>query len=319
MTINIIQLEDEGKTCVKLLLIGSVVIASLGLLQQIIAPAAGGLTTTAGYARANTLGSFLLIMIGISMGMYLYDTSKLSLIYFGIFVLLLGTLVFTKSRGAYVSVVPLVGIIAYITRSGKLITIMILGLLFVVSLMFMDVIFTGKVKLLADLHSDDFTQQFQSISDMATKGLQADSSMAARVAFWKASFPKMLKYPFLGRGVGSIALGTADNQYVREILETGLVGFLCLIYMNIVILAASHRVFVMSKDPLIKGFSAGFLGGHVGMLVHAMTISNFYTILTMEVFWFVTALIMLFEYAQRHPEVSAILVSKEKKNATIEP
>ena len=172
--------------------------------------------------------------------------------------------------------------------------------------MFLDNFFTGRIKLLADLHSDDFSHQFQSITDVATKGVKADSSMAARVAFWEASIPKMVKHPFLGRGVGSIALGTADNQYVREMLETGLLGLLCLLYMNIVILTASRRVFMTTQDPLIKGFSAGFLGGHVGMLVHAVTISNFYTILTMEVFWFVTALIMLFEYQQRNSEDSTI-------------
>ncbi len=296
MTINILDTQEEGKTCVKLLLGSAIIIALLGIIQQILFPVAGGITTTAGYGRANTLGSFLLIVIGISLGVYLYEQSKKSILLFLLFLVLFATLIFTKSRGAYVSVIPVIFVLGYITKSRRFINIIVLALITITGLATMDIFFSGKLKILSQIHSDDFGQQFQSISDVATKGVKADSSLDARVSFWKGSIPEMIKYPLLGKGVGSIGLGTADNQYIREILETGFIGLICFLYMNYIIAKTTLDLFRIANDSVIKGFAVGFFSGHVGMLIHAMTISNFYTILTMEVFWFVTALIMLFHY-----------------------
>ncbi|MBN1863516.1 MAG: hypothetical protein JW808_01305, partial [Victivallales bacterium] len=132
-----------------------------------------------------------------------------------------------------------------------------------------------------------------SIADIAAHGPEGDSSFNARYRGWINGIPKIMERPIFGHGVGSIPLATYDCQYVRELHETGIVGTIVFLYMNLAILAAALSLFYMSDDSLTKGLACGFMGGHVGKLVHAWSIENFYTIMNMEVFWFVVALLMI--------------------------
>jgi hypothetical protein len=75
--------------------------------------------------------------------------------------------------------------------------------------------------------------------------------------------------------------------------ETGLLGFILFLYMNLMIFLSVLSLFYMTEDPFTKGITSGFLGGHIGMLIHGWSIANFYTIMNMEVFWFVVAMIMI--------------------------
>ncbi len=296
MTLNIMDSDREGKICVKLLLGASAVIAVLGIIQHFLFPVAGGITTTAGYGRANTLGSFLLIVIGISFGIFIKADRRKCVPYFLLFSGLVLTLIFTKSRGAYVSMAPLMAVIAVLAWNQRFFTLVFGGGLVLALLIAGRLMIPTQAKALVTMHTNDIAHQVRSIGDVAVGGITADSSLNARFQFWRYSVREMVRYPILGQGVGSKALGTTDNQYVREMLETGLVGLCCFLYMNIVILTTSLRLYSDARDPIVSGLACGFFGGHVGMLVHGLTISNFYTILNMEVFWFVTALIMLFHH-----------------------
>lgn len=300
MTVNILDEDREAQFCIRLLIIAAFIVACIGVVQQILLPVSGGVTTTAGFGRANTLASFLLIMVGISLGIFVYSSGYRTVRYFILFLFFLATLIFTKSRGAYVSMVPLLVALVVLTRNPRLVGILAAGGMLVLVLATGTILLPGDMKILMGIHSEDLVTQFQSIREVAVEGVEADSSLNARVAFWRNSVPMMMAYPLLGRGVGAIHLGTADNQYVHEMLETGLLGLLCFLYMNLVILNTSYTLFKWSDNDYLKGLAVGFLCGHIGMLVHGLTISNFYTILNMEVFWFVTALIMLFQHQLTH-------------------
>jgi len=299
MTLNIIDTEAQAKTCIRLLLFVTGCIALYGIAQFVLFPGAyfGGITGTVGTGRANTFGSFLLIMTGLVLGMFTFASSKRERMAYGMmFLLFLMTLVATKSRGAYVSVPPLILAVVWLTRNRRTIMLLLWGC--VLSLMFM----LGVMLISPDKSTHwgkqiyDIKKQFQDIGQVLVKGASADSSLNARLTSWKATQPEMVTFPILGQGVGAKPLGTSDNQYVREVLETGFVGLLCLLYLNFVIMLTGVRLFRRTNDPLIKGMSAGFVGGQVGLLFHGVTISNFYTILTMELFFFLTALLMLFYY-----------------------
>jgi hypothetical protein len=105
-----------------------------------------------------------------------------------------------------------------------------------------------------------------------------------------------MKYPVLGHGVGSVPLSYFDCHHVRELYETGFIGYLAFLYMNLVIFVTVLNLFYITDDRFVKGVSCGFLGGHIGMLVHGWSIANFYTIMNMEVFWFFVAILMIFYY-----------------------
>ena len=57
-----------------------------------------------------------------------------------------------------------------------------------------------------------------------------------------------------------------------------------------------RRLYLRSPLPWAQGLAVGFLAGQAGLLVHAVTCSNFYTIRTMEPFWFLVGCLMLHRY-----------------------
>jgi O-antigen ligase len=119
---------------------------------------------------------------------------------------------------------------------------------------------------------------------------QEDPSWTARVDAWKYYLPRVNNYPIFGYGLASLPLGSVDNQYVMELLDTGIVGLGCLLWMLWRIFKSIFRIYNNTKDYFARSLSFGFLTGFVALLIHAFTITNFYTIRTMESFWFLLAI-----------------------------
>lgn len=299
MTLNLIDTEREARIAVWLFLGAAAVVSLIGSAQFVLFPmsdlAAGGATATTGFGRANAFASFLLTMIGLVMGWMLFEVNQRKLLLVsGVFILLLGALLMTKSRGAYVSLVPLMGVILWVTRSRRGLTVLALLVTFMAGYFIVKLAVTGDVGLLVSKHYNDFGYQFSSIGKVAQEGIESDSSLNARYLAWEYNWPRILSRPFFGHGVGSIPLGSFDNHYVREMYETGFLGLFAFLFMNAVILLTMRQFYLRTANLFYKGLAIGFFGGHVGILVHAMAIENFYTIVNMEAFWFALALLMVF-------------------------
>lgn len=310
MTLNIMDDYKEVKLAVKILLVVSIVVGFLGLGQSFIFPVVemeGGTTATAGLGRANTLADFLLIVLGLSLGILLFTKEKrlsaLCLIGFAVF---LFGIIMTKSRGAYVSIPPMVFIAYLISRNRKIVLLtfafLILGGVYFASTMVSDY----RAEFLIEKHRDDIKTQFTSIGNVVTEGAQADSSFNSRYLAWKNVIPEIKNYPIFGHGVGSMNLGYLDNQYFHELYDTGVVGLLSLLYMNIIIFLSCLKFYLITRDSFSKGMALGFICAQVGVLFHGITITNFYTIINMEAFWFILALVMVLY----HHEKSALKTVK---------
>jgi len=319
MTLNIMKTDKEVKFATNLLIWLTIFVSAIGVVQFYLFPlsalSGGGSTATSGFGRANTLADFFLIIGGVVFALLIYVGERRKLwFYLFVTVLVAGVLVMTKSRGAYVSIPPLMLIIVYLSKSKKaILSVVVLGILFFCYLSLMFVLSLGSTTLsrggvvLTQKHTGDISNQFASLGDIATKGVTADSSFNARYSAWIDNIPKILQYPVFGHGVGSVPLSYFDCQHVREMYETGLLGFAMFLYMNYVIFMSVLTLFYMTDDPFTKGITCGFLGGHVGMMVHGWSIANFYTIMNMEIFWFLLALIMILynnhitrEYEKKH-------------------
>lgn len=301
MTLNIMESDKEAKIAVYVLLLVSVVIAFIGMIQFFLFPVheltSGGATGAAGFGRANTMGDFLLIMIGLALGLAIFFSDmKASIFFTSLLVFFVLSLLMSKSRGAYVSTFPVFGVIFLISKSRKVLFFAGTGVFFVLLYVFILALGSSDAGFLMNKHQEEITQQFSQIGDVATKGVSADSSMQARVDIWEIAMDEVLEYPFFGQGCGSKRLGYADNQYVREALETGLIGLVAFLYMNASIFLFMLKYHFATRQLFTKALTLGFMGGHAGILVHAITMSNFYTIFNMEVFWFVASIISLLYY-----------------------
>ena len=308
MTLHIINDYKGCRQAIQLMYFATAAVALYGIIMVIIIPGSespmfsGGLSATTGDGRSNIFGSFLLLVIAMSVGRICYADNHVQLLRNGaIFVVLLITLIATKSRASYVCVVPLILAMYALTRSRRILdliiasaAIMLLGILALAMT-------SGRIGEFADLRAAEVQGQFESIGKVFREGPRADSSLADRFDMWETSWAKTKRYPIFGNGIGAAPLGTVDNQYVRELQETGVVGLFCFLVLIAAIMKSSYELFIVTQDRFVKSFAAGFLVGMIALLIHALTIANFYTILVMEIVCVMLAILMALHQLTFYP------------------
>jgi hypothetical protein len=112
----------------------------------------------------------------------------------------------------------------------------------------------------------------------------------ARVAGWQYFLPSVLTAPLLGQGIGRAPLAI-DNEYIRQIYELGIVGFILFIVVIWFSGRAALRLSRHSTNPLFRGFGVGYLAGLAALLVHSIAATTFTAIRTTEPFFIATGLI----------------------------
>ena len=117
------------------------------------------------------------------------------------------------------------------------------------------------------------------------------SSSIRFVVEWPRAIKAFLKNPLLGTGFSSITLAT-DNDYLRVIGETGILGFtsFMLIIGSILMLIRKAILNISKFNVIEKSFVAGYSGGFIGILVNAFFIDIFEASKFAIFFWFITGL-----------------------------
>jgi len=335
MVLNVLETDFDIKAALVLFGVGLLVIDLMALVQYWFFPASpltqGGVTGPFGIGEANTLAGFYLLIVPVVLALALkVRRAWLTAVLVGLGLLSLLCFLLTKSRGAYVALPPAALVLVFYERTVRM-QLMGLALVGVAATALLVVLLgpAGSQGRLAG-HAEDIESQFRSIGMVLREGPEGDPSLAARWRAWRQSLqeltgrrapsqlggqplppgtfrPQVLLQALLGQGVGAKKLGWADNHYVREVLETGLVGLLVFLWMNWRLWGAARDLYRRSPQPLFQGAALGFMAGQVGLLVHAVTCSNFYTIRTMEPFWFLVGCLMLHRYllASEQSEPSA--------------
>jgi len=122
--------------------------------------------------------------------------------------------------------------------------------------------------------------------------LVEDRSSSIRfVVEWPRAIRALLKNPLLGTGYSSITLAT-DNDYLRALGETGLIGFLSfsLIIGSIVVLVGKAAMNIKKFSIIEQSFVAGYSGGFIGILANAFFIDIFEASKFATIFWFITGI-----------------------------
>ena len=112
-----------------------------------------------------------------------------------------------------------------------------------------------------------------------------------RINIFKALLEVVSKHPlniFFGFGV----VGEAHSQYMRNLIERGIIGslvFFCLIF---IIIKKSWQGFSKNKDAFSISLSAGLLIATLTMLLMSIPTDPFMVVKVAEVYWFFVALTM---------------------------
>lgn len=326
MVLNVLETEFDLKLALVLFGVSLLVIDLVALVQYWFFPlglrALGGVTGPFGVGEANTLAGFYLLVIPVVLALALKSrrpAATAALVALGLLSLL--CLLLTKSRGAYVALPPALLVLAYGERKALRAHLLALLLVGVAAATLLLVVLAGRPagENLLVHHAKQIGSQFRSIGAVLREGSGGDPSLDARVRAWRQkgkeltgqAFPDQLGggprprggvdaqvflQAVLGQGVGAKRLGWIDNHYVREVLETGLLGLVVFLWLNWRLFLEVRRLYLRSPLPWAQGLAVGFLAGQAGLLVHAVTCSNFYTIRTMEPFWFLVGCLMLHRY-----------------------
>lgn len=111
---------------------------------------------------------------------------------------------------------------------------------------------------------------------------------------WPRAIRAFVKNPLLGTGYSSITLAT-DNDYLRALGETGILGFLSfgLIFLQIGRELIKSLPFKKDLSLTEKGFLAGVFGGIIGTLVTALFIDLFEASKFATIFWLIIGLALV--------------------------
>ncbi len=240
----------------------------------------------------NTLGGYLVLLLGITTGLFLYSPSK-TWQYWCVALggLMFFTLLQTLSRGSYVAFLFMYLALIFLTRQRK---VLFAGLL-VCSVIIFPFAMPAKV-------AGRIERTFASGRTYQALGKQVtlDKAASARVESWRIIFKKWGRRPLLGYGVTGV--GLVDSQYPRVLGETGIIGFWIFIWLLVRILKSSIKSFKLMQPSWERGLVLGFLAAFIGIIVHCFSANTFIIVRIMEPFWFLAAVVIMLPHVQKESQ-----------------
>lgn len=222
---------------------------------------------------ANMYGGYIILNLGIALGLFLQAGSTGGRMTAAAAVVLLGIpLLFTYSRTSFVAIMLAALLFGFLKDRRLLIVTLVVGLI---------------TPLFAPASIMD---RISTITGVATG--DEPSSWASRVMAWRLLGGRALaESPLLGFGLASVKLGMVDNEYVRVFIDTGIVG-LALFFWVLVRLATRATALVdrLAPHSFERGYASGYWISFVAMTIHAIGATSFTSIRTMECFVVLTGL-----------------------------
>lgn len=298
MTIGILQEEKDIKKMVNLLIFSSFIPLAVGFIELF---SQFGIAQLMRFESSSRLYSttphcnvyaFYLVMISILVTSVVMQ-EKSYLKRKGLF-LLLGLLIFsiilTYMRGAWI---------------GLILAMLVLGALK-----------KRKLLLLAPLGAILAIHVFPSISQRLTPILDPNSfqytSLGWRINLWMLSITYFLQHPLFGIGFGNYIFAQyemmelyigAHNDYLRILVETGIVGFSCFIWILLSLLKLGIKAYKKWNNAYYKHLCLGFLGVWVAYVVMSIT-ENYFNHGTLQWYFWTYAAVIAKIYMKNPTDVS---------------
>jgi len=283
MVVNHLKNEKQVIRYIWAILITCTIVSIIGISQipmggRITAPFEGAT------GEPNTLGGYLIFMISLTIGLLLTSTSfKDRLLFAGLSFLFIIPLLYTQSRSSYIALVP--AMISFLFLSEK--KLIVLVSIFSASLFFLFLTPDIAKKRI----NYTFTQGAQRRDVVEIGGVKLDTSSSDRIISWYEASKAWMKKPLLGYGVTGYRF--VDAQYVRVLVETGILGLLAFLLLIKTILKKAYENFLLTKNAFNRGLVMGFIAGFIGLLFHSLGANTFIIVRIMEPFWFVAGMVML--------------------------
>jgi hypothetical protein len=285
MVVNNLRDRAHARRLLAAALITAAIVSVIGLTQipsgeRVSAPFEG----EAG--EPNTLGGYLLFMMALVAGIAIESTQLATRARFiGLLGLMAVPFAFTLSRASYLGVVPAFVALASLTTRRR--TLVAIALVVLVCSPVLLLIAPGSV-----VNRVLYTFEPEANQPTVRVGkIGLDPSTSARLLSLQQGLSGWLERPILGWGV--TGFGFMDAQYARVLVETGVVGFLCFVWLLWSVLKAARTALSALTDPFERGLVMGFIAGTFGLLAHAIGSNTFIVIRIMEPFWLVAGIVIM--------------------------
>jgi O-antigen ligase len=254
----------------------------IGILQipsgeRVAAPFEGEL------GEPNTFGGYLVFMLALALALWLQSQNAFA--FFG-WVVLAGLitlpLLFTLSRSSWLATIPMLLTLLILSQRKIL-----LALPLAMAVVAAPLVFPQQV-----MRRVAYTYSAAPEADQVQIGrVRLDSSTSARLTSFKQGLEGWTEHPILGYGVTGFSF--MDAQYIRTLVETGIVGFGALLWLIGGISRAAWHSYTSATDPKYRALAMGYLAGFIALLVHGIGANTFIIVRIMEPFWFFTAIVVM--------------------------
>jgi O-antigen ligase len=231
----------------------------------------------------NTFGGYLVFMLALVLALWLQSRTAPGFFgWLGMTAVIALPLLFTLSRASWLAAIPM-GLTLLALTDRKI----WIALPLVIAVVAAPLLFPKAVQ-----ERFAYTYSAPPEPDQVRIGkTRLDSSTSARIESWRYGLAGWTRRPFLGYGVTGFAF--MDAQYVRTLIETGLVGLGVLLWLVAAIFRTAWHTFRTMSDAFYRNLAMGYMAGLVGLLVHGIGANTFIIVRIMEPFWFFTAIIVL--------------------------
>jgi len=253
LVVNVLRSERDIKRMVKVLVLSSLLPLSVGLIQIFTNFSLSAFTfepsfrVNATLTHPNAYAFYLVVITVLSASLLLQERSQAKRLFlYSLIALLLFSLIFTYTRGAWIGLVMAIFAMGVFKKRRLLI--------------FAPLVLYGVI-LIFPLVSE----RFESILN---PDLFRYDSLAWRLRLWGASIPHFLSHPVFGAGLGTFQFiafqvdnwfAAAHNDYLRLLVETGLVGLSGYVILMLSLVKTSIKAHKIAKDPLQEYIASGFL------------------------------------------------------------
>ena len=288
MVINNLDSKNQAKGYLVAILATALIVSVVAIAQV-----PGGGRVSAPFegegGEPNTLGGYLLLISALVCGLLLTPKAVERFVFrtmlIGLLFLMFVVILFTLSRATWLAAIPVLIAFWIMSNQKIILTAMGISVLAIAPFVMPDAV-TERLFYTVEKQQDQFAlaQQEQ------IGGVTFDTSSSARIKSWKQAFEAVPTHPILGWGVTGWRF--IDAQYLKVIVETGIVGLFAFLLMLYHILKNSWQAYKSGNDPLFQGVALGLFVGTLAMMAHATMTNTFIIVRIMEPFCLLLAIVI---------------------------
>ncbi|MBI2561122.1 MAG: O-antigen ligase family protein [candidate division NC10 bacterium] len=301
MAVNYVRDERQVRRLLATVLITCAISAVIGIAQiptgeRVAAPFEGK------YGEPNTFGGYLVFMLALILAQALTAQGLPAPLGWAAFAGLLALpLLYTLSRSSWLAAIPMLLLLIALSRR-RLILMVGLGALVVLGPL-------AFPKQVVDRYNYTLNAKVDR-GEYRIGGARLDTSTSARFDSWRQGLQGWARRPLFGYGVTGFAF--MDAQFVRVLVETGLVGlaaFMWLLWRTWHVAWDTHK---RAAGTRFEGVTLGYLAGLVAMIIHALGANTFIIVRIMEPFWFMTGIITLLPQLEKSEVPPGTMTGSER-------